>query len=140
MLRSAAVFGGREYSSQFALFCKDESRTIQSGKDDADINVIVRRFGITGGLPVVSMPPSFVEFDGVFDFQNAMNMVIAAQKSFMELDADVRARFGNDPAKFVAFVEAKDDKGVRVNLDELRKMKLALPADPVVPSGDGKPV
>lgn len=134
MLRSAANFGGREFSRSLATIFLDEHRTIQSGKDDADINVIVRRFGISGGLPVVSMPPPITEFMDVFDFQSAMNVVVKAQKSFGELDADVRARFNNDPARFVEFVEARDANGVRVNLAELRKFKLALPEERVVES------
>lgn len=91
-------------------------------KEDADINVIVKRFGITGMLPQRNVMPLSEDFsDGVFDFQSALNMLKAAKDSFMSLDADIRARFNNDPARFIKFAEDKE------NLAELRKMGLALP-------------
>lgn len=106
----------------------EESKTIQSGKDDADINVMMRRFGVTGMIPQVPVPPTYKEFSEVFDYQSAMNLVLAGQKSFMALNADVRERFNNDPAKFLAFVENT------ANDDELRKMGLILPkVEEVVP-------
>lgn len=129
MLRTARNFGD---SKQYAIKFSGESRTIQSQAEDADINVLVRRFGITGGVPVVAMPPVFQEFEDVFDFQSAMNVLTKAKNSFMELDAEVRLRFGNDPGRFVKFVDERDAEGNRVNVEELRKMGIALPPQEVV--------
>lgn len=112
----------------------DPSRTIQSGKDDADINVIVRRFGVTGQLPPVLRMPSYGDFMGVNDFQSAMNVVRASEEAFMELPSAVRAKFGNSPQAFLDFASNPD------NIDELRKMGLANPKKddtlpkPVVPA------
>lgn len=121
-LRSLFNYDRREASLQTALVCSDGTRTLQSQKEDADINVIVKRFGITGMLPQRNVMPLSEDFsDGVFDFQSALNMLKAAKDSFMSLDADIRARFNNDPARFIKFAEDKE------NLAELRKMGLALP-------------
>lgn len=116
-------------SNRSGLKCEDESRTVQSDAKDADINVIVKRFGVTGQLPVVQMPPLNVDFsEGVFDFRQAQDLIIAARHSFMQLDADVRSRFGNDPALFVDFCSNPD------NLAEMRKMGLAVPEKPAEPA------
>lgn len=57
-----------------------------------------------------------------------MNALIAADDSFMELPADLRARFDHNPGKFVDF--CSDAK----NRDELIKLGLVpKPADPAGP-------
>lgn len=127
MLRSGRNYDMRAASKSVALLCLDESRTLQSQADEANINTIVRRFGVSGTMPVIPLPPPIEAFDEVFDFQSAMNVIAEAKLSFSRLDADLRTRFGNDPEKFVAFCHNPE------NIDELRKMGLAVPkAEPVV--------
>lgn len=106
-----------------------ESLTVQSQAADADINTIVRKFGLTGQLPQVAMPPLQGDFEGVDDFQSAMNMILASQRSFMAMPAEVRKRFNNDPAEFVDFCSNRD------NLEEMRRLGLAVPAPVEVNSG-----
>jgi len=96
-------------------------KTIQSSKDEADINTIVKRFGLTGQLPQNVRVPLNADFDGVFDFQTAMNTINDAQRAFMAMPAEVRKRFGNDPGEFVDFVS--DPK----NQEEAVKLGIALP-------------
>lgn len=105
------------------LECKDESLTVQADAVDADINVIVKKFVRTGVLPLRQVPPLEGDFSNVSDYHEAMNLIRQADESFMSVDADIRARFDNDPGKFVAF--CSDEK----NLDEMRKMGLAVPKD-----------
>lgn len=126
MLRSATYRSRREYGIK--VFIGD--LTVQSGKDEADINTIVRRFGVTGTAPQNIRAPLLNDFDGIFDFQSAMNAMTDARNSFMALDADTRARFNNDPHRFVNFCSEVDDKGDLVNLAEMRKIGLAVPAAP----------
>lgn len=111
---AASVEAGLDFGDEPTL-------TQQHQKEDADINTIVRRFGITGELPVIPMPPLNEEFVDVFDFHEAQNLIARANQSFNMLPADVRNRFGNDPARFVDFCS---DEG---NISELRKMGLAVP-------------
>lgn len=106
----------------FGLECKDESRAVQSQKEEADINTIVKRFGLTGQLPQSVRVPTYGDFgDEVFDYTSAMLAIRRADESFMAMPADVRARFQNDPQQFVEF--CSDEK----NLDEMRKLGLAVP-------------
>lgn len=125
-VRSAFNYDTDVASERTGLLCEDGSLTVQSEKEDADINTIVRRFGLTGQLPTNVRVPVEADFTEVFDFQSAMNAIRAAQESFMAMPADVRFRFNNDPERFVAFCTEERD-GALVNLDEMRKLGLAVP-------------
>lgn len=99
------------------------SRTQQNQLHDTDINVIVSRFIKTGTLPQVPMPTVADFTESVTDFQTAMNMIVAAERSFMSLPSDVRAYFGNDPQKFLTFVDNADnfDEAVRLGIAKARE-------------------
>lgn len=120
-------------SDEFGLECLDKSLAVQSQKDDADINVIMKRFGVTGQMPNgVMVPPTFQDFTDAPDFRQAMDLMKSATDSFMQMNADTRARFLNDPARFVDFCSKVDEKGNLVNYDEMLKMGLAV--EKVVPA------
>ncbi|WNK12459.1 MAG: internal scaffolding protein [Microvirus sp.] len=106
----------------------EPSLTVQADKDDADINTIVARFGLTGRMPEGLRVPSFQDYDGVFDFQTAMHAIIQAEDNFMAMPATVRAKFNNDPGQFLQF--AVDP----ANVDVMVEMGLAIPkpVEPVV--------
>lgn len=117
----------REAASDAAAFRSDApSLTIQSEKDNCDINVIIKRFGVTGVVPQNIRQPLQGDFTGVSDFRSAMDAVVQAQRSFDQLDAKSRARFNNDPQLFLEFCSDKE------NLAEMRKMGLAV-SEVVVP-------
>lgn len=113
-----------EVSADTALCCEDESLAIQSARDEVDINVIVKRFGLTGELPEELKMPQSGDFTGVPDFHGAMSMVRQAQEEFLKVPADIRARFGNDPGAFMQFLS---DNG---SYAEAKRLGLLKP-DPV---------
>lgn len=94
------------------------SRTQQHFAEEVDINTIVRRFGLTGELPADVPQVLQGDFTNVVDFQSAMDLIVAARESFMEQPAEVRARFDNDPQKFLSFTSD------RANLDEAIRLGL----------------
>jgi phage internal scaffolding protein len=108
-------------SLESGLACKDPSLAVESFADEADINNIVNRFLKTGELPANFRAPTYQDFEGVFDFQTAMNAVRQAADAFMQLPASVRSRFGNDPQQFVEFCSDTE------NLEEARKLGLTIP-------------
>lgn len=126
-VRSANGYDVDEASLASGLLCEDESLAVQSQKDEADINVLVRRFGVTGTIPVIELPAAILGHVEEFDLMAAHSILIEARQSFASLDADLRSRFNNDPMRFVAFCEDKK------NLEELRKLGLAPPAPVPVP-------
>lgn len=133
MLRTARNHDRREASRRFALPDTGPSLTIQSQKDEADINVLVQRFGVTGGIPVSQRVPLDIDIDEVIDYKSAMDFMIGAQQSFNSLPAIVRAEFQNDPAAFLDFAEKEE------NLPKLREWglapKLAVAASEEPPAG-----
>lgn len=107
------------------LVCTDPSKAQQHDKDDADINTLVRRFGITGQIPVLDRVPLESEiFHDITDFHSAMNAIRESETTFMTLPADLRARFDNDPHAFLKFTS--DEK----NRDEMRTLGLLKPETP----------
>ena len=82
----------------------DESKAIQSAEEESNINTIVRRFGISGELPNQVAMPQSGDFTNIPDFHTVMNLVRQAQEEFVRIPADVRARFNNDPGRFMEFL------------------------------------
>lgn len=118
---------GMENSDATGLRCEDESLTVQSQKDEADINIIVERFGITGQLPQGLRVPQYADFgDTVFDYRSAVEAVAMAQDSFMELPGRVRAEFDHDPQKFLEFCMATEDGKTLKNIARMRELGLAV--------------
>ena len=103
---------------------------VQSAEEESNINTIVRRFGISGELPNNLRMPQSGDFTNAPDFHTAMNLVRQAQEEFVRVPADIRARFNNDPARFMAFVEDE------ANYDEALKLGLVNPRPVVPPSGN----
>lgn len=112
-----------------SLACSDATRAQQNFKDECDINTIVRNFGVTGTLPTNVRTPINADFIDVMDYQTSLNLMIEAEKAFMQMPSDVRKEFQNDPGKFVEF--ASDSK----NLDRCRELGLAPPKakEPEIP-------
>lgn len=118
------------YSEAFRgsdLECKDASLTQQQFKDDVDINVLLERFKITGQMPEGVVMPQYGDFRGVADYRSAVDAVRKADNSFMDLPANVRNRFDNDPQKLLEFVS--DDK----NRAEAERLGLVVSKAPVAP-------
>jgi len=115
----------------------EPSLTQQQFQKECDINYIVRQNEQTGLLNHVNQQtPQWGDFGDATDYQASLNLVNAAQASFMALPADVRARFDNDPAKLLTFVTDPN------NGDELVRLGLATkPSDAsaeLSPIGDTK--
>ncbi|WNK13409.1 MAG: internal scaffolding protein [Microvirus sp.] len=124
-IRTPYNYDADEASLASGLACLDASMTQQQFKDECDINVIVRMFGITGELPQNVRMPTYGDFSAVVDYHTAMNAIRASQEAFEALPGAVRERFANDPQRFVDF--CSDDR----NLDEARKLGLVPATAPL---------
>ncbi|QGH73507.1 MAG: scaffold protein [Microviridae sp. ctOsc38] len=95
-------------------------RTLQASRDECNVNLIMARFEKTGQLPqMIRRDPQYGEFASAPEYHEAMCLVVKAQEQFEALPAQVRKRFGNDPAAFLGF--AVDPQNQR----ELVRMGLA---------------
>lgn len=109
--------------SRYVISFKDSvNKTVQSGKDDADINVIVRRFKLSGQLPPVNAQPFFGDFSEVEDYHSAMNKIIEARNAFMDLPAETRKRFNNSPQELIDYLNNPE-----LDREEARKLGLLIP-------------
>jgi len=110
----------------------------QSFAEDCDINVIVRRFNVTGQLPTGVRMPTYQDFADVPTYHEAMNAIVEAQEAFMMMPWEVRARFHNDPAEFVDFCSNAENRAEAAKLGLVEAASLAAPA-PQAPSGAAAP-
>jgi len=117
-VKNPITFDRDKNSDRSKFIFTKPSRTQQQFRAECDINTILERFNVTGQLPVGSVQPQYGDFSGITDYQSALNAVMSAQDSFLELPAKIRARFDNDPALFVEF--ASDE----ANREELKAMGL----------------
>lgn len=122
-LRTPYNYDTNQAGDESGLQCQDKSLAKQSFADECDINTIVRRFNLTGELPSNVRMPTYGDFTGIFDFHSAMNAIALANESFDAMPAEVRARFHNNPAEFVAFCSDE------ANRDEARRLGLVKPED-----------
>lgn len=117
-IRSPYNYDMNAASDDSGLRCSDPSLTQQQFAAEVDINNIVDTFMKTGHLPDPVSMPQYVDYEGVFDFQSALNVVRAADESFMTMPAKVRARFHNSPQEFLEFFSdpANQDEAIRLGL------------------------
>ena len=95
------------------------SRTKQSFSDAADINFIMKKFAKTGQLAGdLQTGMTFGDYDNADDYHTALNKVRAAERSFAEMPAEIRARMKNDPGVFMDFVSDPEnlDEGIQLGL------------------------
>lgn len=90
--------------------------------NEVNINQIIARQQVTGvlGNPVFNRQttPVFGDFSSVGTYQDALLRVQETQEQFMQLPANLRAKFRNDPQKIMDFI------GDPENLKECQDMGL----------------
>lgn len=81
------------------------SLTRQEFSDECDINLIMKKYEATGIMPTgANREPIYWDADAIpNNLQDAMGGMLYAQSLFMQLGANIRKEFDNDPVKFVDF-------------------------------------
>lgn len=102
------------------------SRTVQDPRDECDVNKLMAKYRKTGMIShLAKHPPRYEDVSNAVSFQEALNIVNQAEAEFMKMSASIRARFGNDPGKFMEFVQDPE------NAEEMYKLGIAVrPAEP----------
>lgn len=114
-------------SKATGLSCPEKTLAQQQFLEESDINTLVHRFHLTGEMPTPKQLPEYGDYFGEFNFQEAMNQVIDAQKAFMAYPAKLRAHFDNDPGQFIDFMQSLDKEE---NAKEAIRLGLATPVAP----------
>lgn len=99
------------------------SKTRQEFKDMTDINKMVAKYQETGEWTHITRKEGvYADVSGIqaLDYQASLSKVLAANEAFMQLDPELRARFQNDPAQLLEFVQDQKnyDEGVKLGLFE----------------------
>ena len=128
-LRTPYNYDVDKASDETGLACPDPSLAQQNFKDESDINYIVRQFGLTGELPGQTISPQYGDFTGVLDYHSAVNAVLAAQDEFMDLPAQMRSRFDNDPAKLIDFLQNEENREEAIKLGLVAAMPISEPSE-----------
>lgn len=97
--------GGISFEGQVSL-------AKQSEAESCDINLIMKKYEATGWLPDNDgRTPTYGDFSTLETFQEALSIVSSAQSAFHALPAEIRAKFSNDPARLVEYVERAQSDG-----------------------------
>lgn len=113
---------------------ENDGKTQQQFVEEADINTIVNNFLKTGEMPDNVKLPQYIDYEGVFDFQTAMNTMLDAEQNFMQIPAKIRAQFENDPQQFLEFAANPENKGKLHEMGFLREDY--KPPEPKAPPAD----
>jgi len=113
----------RKHSIDFSN-CK--KLTESHHKASTSVRAIHDIYRKTGQLPAPRPGLAYRDMTVVPDFQTAMNVIAESRSSFQQLPAALRAKFDNNPDKFVSFVH--DPR----NLDDLVALGLATKVVPPV--------
>lgn len=108
----------------------DPSLTQQQFKEDADLNVIVKRFGVTKAhIPPAGAadPRYYGDFGEAVDLREALDRTRAAQEHFDSLPAELRNRFNNDPVRLFGFVVDPKNTEEAIKLGLLHKAARQAP-------------
>lgn len=103
------------------LVCKDESLTQQQFTEDADLNVIAKRFGLES-IPTVPLNPAlFRDTTEDPDLREILENNRMARDNFMMMPAKLRKRFHNSPKEFWDFLNDPENLEEAVRLGILQQ-------------------
>lgn len=101
---------------------EEPSKTQQQFRDETNINNIMRKYHAGQGVTHLSnRQGTFADVSNIKTYQQSLQTVIDAQRSFGELPSAVRKRFGNDPYQLVGYLEDP------ANIEESIKLGLRNP-------------
>lgn len=120
-MRTPYNFDPDQNSIETGTSCPEPTLAQQQFRDECDINTILDRFGVTGMVPTNVRQPLAVDFIEATDYQSALNALMEAETSFMEMPAKIRAEFDNDPGKFIDFFEREENRERAIELGLIQK-------------------
>jgi len=118
----------------------EPSLTKQEFTESCDPNFILDR--VARGQDInLTAKPFYGDFTNVpVDYHTALNIVTKAQQSFGMLDAKIRAKFDNDPSKFMDYLNnpANTEEAIASGLLVAKPSDSSAPAPAPAPAGEGE--
>lgn len=101
----------------------DPSMTVQSDAHLADINNILAQFAVGQGLEVLDEAKlAFLDVSAFGDYQDVMNEVLRAERTFMALHPKVRLIFNNSVEEFLDTAHDDDKRAALVEAGFLKSV------------------
>lgn len=133
MTKFVTQFNGRRV---IGVEFTEPTMTKQAPANEVDINQIMDRYLRTGVLPD-PRPAHYGDATAIPSYEEAMNIVNQGREAFEALPSKIRERFGNDPGKFLDFVNDES------NYDEAVQLGLVAPkeaSEATKPAPEAEPV
>lgn len=110
---------------------KDVRLTKQADRDEADVHKIIAKYEKTGMISALNKAePFYGDVSGYSGLQDAFIKVQEATDLFMDMSAEIRERFDNDPIKMVEFLENPDNLEEAISLGMVVKRPEPIVAPP----------
>lgn len=109
-------YGGGNLPPSTPYVEKSPGRTRQDDLAASEINNIVKRYNRTRELPVVGREAFFADVSEMPDFATAFETIHKGEKAFMQLPAEIKSRFGNNPAAFLDFTNDPSNRDEMVEM------------------------
>lgn len=110
------------------------TRTEEAHTDGCNINTIIAKARRTGMIERNVAQARYGDFTSAADFQTCLQRVEQAEQDFLNLSADLRKRFANDPARLLAFLADPNNKEEAIRLGLKEKPKDPPPQGPPTPN------
>lgn len=89
----------------------------QSFRDECNINKIVPKYQAGDLTHVSTAMPQFGDFTQIPDLQGAYAQLEQAEALFMRIPAETRAKFDNDPAKLITWLDNPSNAQEAIDLE-----------------------
>lgn len=123
------------YEEKQGIIFKEPTMTIQSEKDNCDINVIMNRYA-TCGTPLPyrtdGVQPVYADVSELGDYMENFQRCKQAEEMFNNLPSALRKELDNNPANLLPFIQDEKNKERCYEYGLLNKPIVEAPEAPVV--------
>lgn len=132
------------YEEKQGIIFKEPTMTIQSEKDNCDINVIMNRYA-TCGTPLPyrtdGVEPVYADVSELGDYMENFQRCKQAEEMFNALPSALRKELDNNPANLIPFIQNKENESRCIEYGLINKPIMEAPeASVVVNSNPANPV
>lgn len=123
------------YEEKQGIIFKEPTMTVQSEKDNCDINVIMNRYA-TCGTPLPyrtdGVQPVYADVSELGDYMENFQRCKQAEEMFNALPSALRKELDNNPANLISFIQDKKNESRCIEYGLINKPIVEAPKAPVV--------
>lgn len=123
------------YEEKPGIIFKEPTMTVQSEKDNCDINVIMNRYA-TCGTPLPyrtdGVQPVYADVSELGDYMENYQRCKQAEEMFNALPSALRKELDNNPANLLPFIQNKENESRCIEYGLINKPTTEAPQAPIV--------